>query len=287
MVPRCLKKLKFKLSPFPLAFPALWVLPVTGWFLRPEFSRNADGLTGASGSLFAEENTPPAFKWVSYAAAINATQPVSASIFLWCYEDLYLGINFLRDKTTSWSSAYNSNIVWGVWDTVPTCSHRTQCPLPIGADNSCIVWEPALSSQRGVSLGGPRKIKVDLQSPGNRENFFFCDVLWLPPRPGCRLLPVPRFQPRVHAGQVCEYMQPTCVQVLPCSGSRVSTPVCVCVKSMPGCEHGCGGGLPIWGAEEWLSALEGTRMPRYECAGAYVHTHPCQVCFCGWGNGVL
>lgn len=51
--------------------------------------------------------------------ATNATQPVDVSISSWCYEDLYLGINFLKDKTTSLSFGDNSNIVLGIWDTTP------------------------------------------------------------------------------------------------------------------------------------------------------------------------
>lgn len=62
-------------------------------------------------AIFAEEKTCPAFKWLSYTAAINASQPVNASIFRGCYEDLYLGINFLKDKTTGLHFRDNSNTV--------------------------------------------------------------------------------------------------------------------------------------------------------------------------------
>lgn len=40
-----------------------------------------------------------------------------------------------------------------------------------------------------------------------------------------------------------------------------------------------GEGCPFGVQRRWMSALEGTLMPRDECAGAYGHTHPCQVCF--------
>lgn len=52
-------------------------------------------------------------------AAINVSQPVNASIFRGCDEDLYLGINFLKDKTTDLSFGNNGNIVWGLGDAAP------------------------------------------------------------------------------------------------------------------------------------------------------------------------
>ena len=47
------------------------------------------------------------------------SQPVNTSIFRGCDEDLYLGINFLKDKTTHLSFENNGNIVWGLGDAAP------------------------------------------------------------------------------------------------------------------------------------------------------------------------
>ena len=70
-------------------------------------------------AVFAELKTHPGFKGFSYTAAINVSQPVNASIFRGCDEDLYLGINFLKDKTTGLSFGNNGNIVWELGDAAP------------------------------------------------------------------------------------------------------------------------------------------------------------------------
>lgn len=85
-------------------------------------------------------------------AAINVSQPVNASIFRGCDEDLYLGINFLKDKTTDLSFGNNGNIVWGLGDAAPKGTQRTECTLPIDPDNLCIVQELAPSEVREESV---------------------------------------------------------------------------------------------------------------------------------------
>lgn len=102
-----------------------------------------------------------------------------ASIFGWRYEDLYLGINFLQDKTTSLSIRDNRNIVLGLRDAAPKGTRRTQCSLLSEPDNLCIVRELALSKVR-VSIWGPFKHSSrPAVCRGQREvcSFFSCDVL--------------------------------------------------------------------------------------------------------------
>lgn len=110
-------------------------------------------------------------------------------------------------------------------------------------------------------------------------------MLWLPHRPGLRVFPnfQSQLQRPLECLQVCMCMQHTCMQVLSCSGSQVSVLVCVCVQSVPGCEHALGGVL-VWVQKRWMLALEGTGMHMHAqvwvCKGICAHSSVSSVFVC-------
>lgn len=106
MVPWCLPKLKFKLPASPIGLSRT-VRSASNWAdsLKPEFSRKGDNQTVLGllmGLFYGNDECDP-----------SLAMPAVSS---WCYEDLYLGTNFLKNKAIGYSFRDNSKIVLGTWD---------------------------------------------------------------------------------------------------------------------------------------------------------------------------